>query len=195
MIGADRNSGLALLFGVLSALGPLAIDLYLPAFPRIAHDLRGSAEGVQLSMASFFIALSMGQTIYGFSYVTTAPFICSGVFHPPPRLFGLLFTATGLIQILGTQMSPRLMRRWGLHTHLVVVTSAGAAFGFALILGVWLHLMPLAAFLALSMGLVGCVGLMIAPASIGVLDALSRPWRARPRRSMPTRASRRRPSS
>lgn len=56
---------LILLLGALSALGPLSIDMYLPAFPAIQASLHTSAAQVQLSLATFFIGLSLGQLVYG----------------------------------------------------------------------------------------------------------------------------------
>jgi DHA1 family bicyclomycin/chloramphenicol resistance-like MFS transporter len=51
--------------GTLTALGALGIDTYLPAFPAIAQSL-GVTEGqVQYSLVSYFIALALGQMIYG----------------------------------------------------------------------------------------------------------------------------------
>ena len=49
----------------MSAIGPLSIDMYLPAFPTIAKGLNTSIEKVTLSLSSFFIGISIGQLIYG----------------------------------------------------------------------------------------------------------------------------------
>lgn len=51
--------------GVLSALGPFSIDMYLPAFPAIAKDLGTNISQIQLSLTSYFIGISLGQLIYG----------------------------------------------------------------------------------------------------------------------------------
>jgi DHA1 family bicyclomycin/chloramphenicol resistance-like MFS transporter len=56
---------LGLLLGLLAGLGPLAIDLYLPAFPTLAQELQATPAAVQLSMVSFFLALALGQLPYG----------------------------------------------------------------------------------------------------------------------------------
>lgn len=56
---------LALILGTLVALGPLAIDMYLPAFPAIARDLATDPASVQLTLASYFVGLSIGQAFYG----------------------------------------------------------------------------------------------------------------------------------
>lgn len=54
-----------LILGLLSAIGPLSIDMYLPAFPGIAKDLHTPVSSVMLSLSSFFIGISFGQLIYG----------------------------------------------------------------------------------------------------------------------------------
>lgn len=54
-----------LILGSLTAVGPLSIDMYLPAFPAMAESL-GVAQGrIELSLAAFFAGLSIGQLIYG----------------------------------------------------------------------------------------------------------------------------------
>ncbi|MFD2514913.1 multidrug effflux MFS transporter [Pontibacter locisalis] len=54
-----------LILGALAALGPFAIDMYLPGFPAIATDLRTEISQVALSLTSYFIGISVGQLIYG----------------------------------------------------------------------------------------------------------------------------------
>lgn len=54
-----------LLLGLLSALGPFSIDMYLPGFQAIAADLGASIEQIQMSLTSFFIGIASGQLIYG----------------------------------------------------------------------------------------------------------------------------------
>ena len=56
---------LILILGLLAAIGPLSIDMYLPAFPSIAKGLNTTVASVMLSLSSFFIGISMGQLIYG----------------------------------------------------------------------------------------------------------------------------------
>ena len=55
----------ALVLGLLSAIGPFAIDMYLPALPSIGHSLNASMGAVQASLMAFFIALGLGQILYG----------------------------------------------------------------------------------------------------------------------------------
>jgi MFS transporter, DHA1 family, multidrug resistance protein len=72
--GAARNDFLimetrflrnAVTLGLLSAIGPFAIDMYLPALPAIGRSLQAQTGAVQMSLTVFFIALSLGQSIYG----------------------------------------------------------------------------------------------------------------------------------
>ena len=57
--------GLALLLSMLSMLGPLNIDMYLPSFPMIARDFGTSASLVQLSLTSCLLGLAVGQIVIG----------------------------------------------------------------------------------------------------------------------------------
>lgn len=61
----SRSHRLAIILGGLSAFGPLAIDMYLPAFPRIAHDLGCSLGSVQLTLSVFLVGLAVGQLLWG----------------------------------------------------------------------------------------------------------------------------------
>ena len=62
---AQNQIYLILILGLLTAIGPLSIDMYLPAFPDIAKGLHTSVSSVMLSLSSFFIGISVGQLIYG----------------------------------------------------------------------------------------------------------------------------------
>lgn len=54
-----------LILGLLSAVGPFSIDMYLPAFETIARDFDTSIDKVQLSLTAFFIGIAAGQMVYG----------------------------------------------------------------------------------------------------------------------------------
>jgi len=56
---------LLVLLALLSAFTPLSIDMYLPALPVIAADLRGTAGDIQLTLSAFLIAFGFGQIFYG----------------------------------------------------------------------------------------------------------------------------------
>ncbi|MCU1763887.1 multidrug effflux MFS transporter [Pseudomonas sp. 14P_8.1_Bac3] len=59
------NFRTVLILGALSAFGPLAIDFYLPAFPAIALTFGTDEQHVQLTLAAYFLGLSIGQLMYG----------------------------------------------------------------------------------------------------------------------------------
>ncbi|UZA67468.1 multidrug effflux MFS transporter [Pseudomonas viridiflava] len=54
-----------LILGALSAFGPLAIDFYLPGFPAMASYFATDEKHVQLTLAAYFLGLSLGQLAYG----------------------------------------------------------------------------------------------------------------------------------
>lgn len=56
---------LILILGLLSAIGPFSIDMYLPGFPAIAADLHTSVDAVSYTLASFFIGVCVGQMLCG----------------------------------------------------------------------------------------------------------------------------------
>jgi DHA1 family bicyclomycin/chloramphenicol resistance-like MFS transporter len=56
---------LALVLGLITAVGPFAIDMYLPALPSIGGSLNASAASVQMSLTAFFVTLGVCQLVYG----------------------------------------------------------------------------------------------------------------------------------
>ena len=57
--------GYAITLGLLAALGPLCIDLYLPALPALARDLQTSTATAQLSLTAGLLGLGAGQLLFG----------------------------------------------------------------------------------------------------------------------------------
>ena len=57
--------GLVLLLGLLTAIGPLSIDMYLPGLPELARALHSSQGNATLTVAIFFLGMAAGQLIYG----------------------------------------------------------------------------------------------------------------------------------
>lgn len=55
----------ALVLGLLSAVGPFSIDMYLPALPSIGQDMGASVGAIQASLMAYFVAMGAGQIIYG----------------------------------------------------------------------------------------------------------------------------------
>jgi DHA1 family bicyclomycin/chloramphenicol resistance-like MFS transporter len=53
------------LMGLLTALGPLAIDMYLPAFPAIVAGLGTTQGHVERTLASYLFGLAIAQLFYG----------------------------------------------------------------------------------------------------------------------------------
>ncbi len=60
-----RYVQLVVVLGALIALGPLTIDMYLPAFPEIGDELGASDSQVQLTLTGMLLGLSVGQLIIG----------------------------------------------------------------------------------------------------------------------------------
>ena len=77
----SRLLRMALVLGLLSAIGPFAIDMYLPALPAIGASLHADIAAVQMSLTVFFLALGIGQLLYG-------P-VSDMLGRKPPLYFGL----------------------------------------------------------------------------------------------------------
>ena len=56
---------LALVLGLITAVGPFAIDMYLPAMPTMGASLDASPMAVQGSLMAFFITIGLCQLVYG----------------------------------------------------------------------------------------------------------------------------------
>ncbi|MFD1795338.1 multidrug effflux MFS transporter [Paracoccus aurantiacus] len=61
----DPMFRMALILGLLSAVGPFAIDMYLPALPQVANDLGTTEAGAARTLTSYFIVFGFAQMIYG----------------------------------------------------------------------------------------------------------------------------------
>ncbi len=64
VVKQDRR-GLLLILGALSAIGPLAIDMYLPALPAISGEMLSTPSQVQLTLTACLIGISVGQVVAG----------------------------------------------------------------------------------------------------------------------------------
>lgn len=79
----------ALVLGLLSAVGPIAIDMYMPGLPVIAENLGTDVGAAQQTLVAFFLALAAGQPVYG-------P-LADAYGRRPPLIWGLvLFIAAGI---------------------------------------------------------------------------------------------------
>ncbi|MGN6549246.1 MAG: multidrug effflux MFS transporter [Pararhizobium sp.] len=79
----------ALILGLLSAIGPFAIDMYLPALPSIGDKLKASIPEVQASLMIFMGAVAVCQVFYG-------P-VSDMVGRKPPLYFGLATFIVGAV--------------------------------------------------------------------------------------------------
>jgi DHA1 family bicyclomycin/chloramphenicol resistance-like MFS transporter len=57
--------GLVILLGALTAMGPVAIDMYLPSLPAIGAGLHASAGETQATVSAFLAGMAVGQFFYG----------------------------------------------------------------------------------------------------------------------------------
>jgi DHA1 family bicyclomycin/chloramphenicol resistance-like MFS transporter len=78
-----------LTLGAMTAMVPLATDIYLPAMPAMAIDLASSVAKTQLTLSVFMIGFALGQMFYG-------P-ISDRVGRRPAILFGFALFAAGSI--------------------------------------------------------------------------------------------------
>jgi DHA1 family bicyclomycin/chloramphenicol resistance-like MFS transporter len=119
-IAAMRSSGffrIALILGLLSAIGPFAIDMYLPALPAIGSSLGAPVGQVQWTLMAFFLSLGVGQLLYG-------P-VSDMVGRKPPLYFGLgLFALASVGCALATDVQTLVVLRF--------LQGLGAAAGMAI---------------------------------------------------------------
>ena len=62
---AEFTAALVATVVLLTAIAPLATDMYVPAFPAVAGDLAATATQVQLTLTTFFVGMALGQLIGG----------------------------------------------------------------------------------------------------------------------------------
>jgi DHA1 family bicyclomycin/chloramphenicol resistance-like MFS transporter len=79
----------ALVLGLLAAVGPVAIVMYVPALPTIAADLQTSTAATQMTLMSFFMAFGICQIAYG-------P-VSDMIGRKPPLYFGLALFTIGAV--------------------------------------------------------------------------------------------------
>lgn len=61
----SRRLWIAFVLGALSAFGPLSIDMYLPALPKLTEELHTNTSVAQLSLTACLIGLALGQLLVG----------------------------------------------------------------------------------------------------------------------------------
>ena len=60
-----RFLGIAIVLGLITAVGPFAIDMYLPALPSMGKSLGASTGAVQMSLMAYFVVIGICQLFYG----------------------------------------------------------------------------------------------------------------------------------
>src|SRR4030095_3201820 len=65
MTSSRRQTELIVWLGTLTAFAPMSVDMYLPALPTIGRAFSAVPGVVQLSLASFFLGMAIGQAFYG----------------------------------------------------------------------------------------------------------------------------------
>jgi MFS transporter, DHA1 family, multidrug resistance protein len=56
---------LTVVLGLLTAVGPLSVDMYLPSLPEIGRKLTASPAQVQLTISFYLVGFAVGQIVYG----------------------------------------------------------------------------------------------------------------------------------
>ena len=153
----------ALILGLVSAIGPFAVDMYLPALPSIGNSLGASLHAVQLSLMSFILMMSLTQLLYG-------P-LSDIVGRKPPLYFGM--TLFGLASI-GCALAPNIAVLVGLRALQGVGAGAGVVIPRAVVRD--LHTGADAVRLMSLLMLVFSVSPILAPVS-GSLVVLLAGWR------------------
>lgn len=62
---STTTASLIAMLALLSAQGPFAIDMYLPAFPQMMVDLDTGAATVQLTLTAFMLGMAVGHLVIG----------------------------------------------------------------------------------------------------------------------------------
>lgn len=164
MSASSGMARIALVIGLLGAVGPFAIDMYLPALPFVAADLGASAQATQATLSVFFAAFGISQLVYG-------P-LSDQFGRKPPLYVGLLIFLAGTIGCafapsIGALLIARAVQGIGAATVMVIPR--------AIIRD--LHTGPAATRLMATVMLVISVSPMLAPlAGSGVMAVAG--WRA-----------------
>ena len=112
----------ALVLGGFVALGPLTIDMYLPALPTITRDLETTSAAVQLTLTGTLIGLALGQLVLG-------P-VSDALGRRRPLLAG---TALHVLASLLVLVAPNLAVLGALRVLQGVGTAAGAVVALAIV--------------------------------------------------------------
>jgi DHA1 family bicyclomycin/chloramphenicol resistance-like MFS transporter len=172
------TGGILFLLAGLSALGALATNIILPAFPQIGASLGASSQELGLTLSSFFVAFAFGQLVVGplsdlfgrkwlvlggLAVFTAGSVLCAFADTLPSLILGRVVQALGACaaSVLSRAIARDLFDGEALARALALTMIAGAAApGFSPLLG--------SAF----DGLFGWRGTFLVVAAFGVAVAL-----------------------
>lgn len=167
-----------MMLGVMIAIGPLSIDMYLPAFPSMAEDFGVNVGTIAKSVPAYFLGLVFGQLFYGpFSdrigrvrplYLGMSIFIIASIICATTNNKYALFIARTL-QALGACVTT-VVTRAAIRDTLNPVQSARAFSLMVLVMGVAPILAP--SLGALILKVADWHGIFWFLASFGVLNLL-----------------------
>jgi DHA1 family bicyclomycin/chloramphenicol resistance-like MFS transporter len=96
---------LTIVLALLTALGPLSTDMYLPSLPAISRDFGATTAQTQLTLSTFLLGFAVGQFVYG-------P-VSDKIGRRPVLLFGLvLFTVATLACAAATSIETLIAARF-----------------------------------------------------------------------------------
>jgi DHA1 family bicyclomycin/chloramphenicol resistance-like MFS transporter len=121
-VDRPRVARLALVLGAFVAIGPLTIDMYLPALPTITRELETTSAAVQLTLTGTLVGLAVGQLVLG-------P-LADALGRIRPLLAG---TALHVVASLLVLVAPNLAVLGALRVVQGVGTAAGAVVAIAIV--------------------------------------------------------------
>jgi MFS transporter, DHA1 family, multidrug resistance protein len=122
VVPAPGVARMALILGAFVAIGPLTIDMYLPALPTIERELETTSAAVQLTLTGTLIGLALGQLVLG-------P-LSDALGRKRPLLAG---TALHVLASLLVVIAPNLAVLGALRVLQGVGTAAGAVIAIAIV--------------------------------------------------------------
>ncbi|WP_282266397.1 multidrug effflux MFS transporter [Stenotrophomonas sp. PS02298] len=158
------RSNITLALGLITLLGPAAIDMYLPSLPVMATELGASFSTMQLTLTVFLLAMGAGQLVFG-------PVIDALGRLRPLLVAVLMFVASSLWAAAAGSVESLVLARFiqGLAASLALVTAMSSVRDIA-------EGVAAAQLFALLMTIQG-LGPVLAPA-VGGLIGHSYGWRA-----------------
>jgi MFS transporter, DHA1 family, multidrug resistance protein len=109
-VAPATGPGMTALLGMLSAFGPMSVDMYLPSLPSMTQTLGAGPALVQLTLSAFFLGFALGQLVYGplsdrygrrrpllagLLLYTVASLVCAVTPSVWPLIFGRLLEGLG----------------------------------------------------------------------------------------------------